>query len=478
MRRLLILLVPFLCLPTFAAETVVSFDHLLPGPGQTIHNTSVSVGPATFINSYNPDWGSWAGFAFSTVSNTVDGSWMNQYAAAQAHSNAYAVGYDNGGWDPPPALLFDIPAAPQSVRLNNTTYAALTMRNGSDYNDPFSAGDFLVVTLTAYDLDGQVMATHDHFLADFTGTNVAIQTNWHQLDLSVFGDSVASVIGTVEASDSGAPTYFALADFTYAYSDGSDGIAATDPAILCWANGWTDYAPGAHVDLQWQTPDNALGSAQGDLGGDGATNGIVSLGDNGSIVLTFPVPIADGPGPDFAIFENAFADTFLELAHVDVSSDGTTFVRFPSHCLETNWIDTYGETNASDPTAYGGLAGKHTQGFGTPFDLRCLADADNLDTRRVTHVRIVDILGDGATLDAYGNPIYDPTPTWGSGGFDLDAVGVLNANLDISTDPVAAPALPGFTTGLEHSHTLTDADWTDVETRALPGFYRYRLVKE
>lgn len=479
MRRFLVLLVLFFCFSSFAAETVVSFDALFFGPGQSIHDTSFSTNAATFHNTYNPEWGSWSGFAFSTVSNTVDGSCNNQYAAAQAHSNAYAVAYDSGGWDPPPALLFDIPAAPKSARLNNTTYAAFAMRDGSRFNEPFSTGDFLVVKLIAYDLDGRAIATNVHFLADFTGTNAFIQTNWTRLDLSAFGDGVASIIGTAEASDSGVPTYFALADFTYAYSDGSDGIVATNPAILCWADGWSDYRPGPNVELQWQTPSNATGAAKGALGGLGSTNGIVSLGDSGSIVLTFPVPISDRPGPDFAVFENAFDDTFLELAHVEVSSDGTNYVRFPNHCLETNLIDTYGLTRATDPTAYGGLAGKHTQGFGTPFDLRCLAGATHLDTRRVTHVKIVDILGDGTARDSYGNPIYDPTPTWGSGGFDLDAVGVLNANLDISADSAAlAPALPGFTTVLEHKAHLTDADWTRVESRALPGFYRYRLDKK
>jgi len=56
----------------------------------------------------------------------------------------------------------------------------------------------------------------------------------------------------------------------------------------------------------------------------------------------------------------------------------------------------------------------------------------------VRYVRIVDILGDGSVLDSYpgSSPacppcngphhIYDPTPTVDSGGFDLDAVGVMH----------------------------------------------------
>ena len=481
------LLVLFLGLPAFAAPTVVSFDPLLPGPGQNIHDTSVSVAAATFLNTY-VDWGggfeSWGGFAFSTVSNLTDGSYLNQYAAAQARSNAYAVGYD-GGWDPPPEIAFDLPAAPQSARINNTTYAALSIRNGNPPARAFANGDFFVLTLTARNVEGAIVAATNHYLADFRNGKTFIQTNWATLDLAWMPPEVVSLVGTVTTTDMGAwgantPTYFALADFTYAYSDGADGIASTNPAILCWADGWTGYVSGTNVEAKWQTPANALGAATGDLGGLGATNGVVSLGDEGRLTLTFPVPIADGPGPDFAVFENAFADTFLELAYVEVSSDGTNFVRFPSHCLETNWIDTYVATNASDPTAYGGLAGKHVQGVGTPFDLRALAGEENLDVRRVTHVRIVDVLGNGTDPDSYGNAIFDPTPTWGSGGFDLDAVGVLNAQIEISTDPAApAPVLPGYATVLEYTPTLFPPAWRTnaVPAQGAPGFFRWKLVK-
>ena len=44
-------------------------------------------------------------------------------------------------------------------------------------------------------------------------------------------------------------------------------------------------------------PDNALGKP-------GSSSDVVSLGDGGSAVLTFAHPITNGPGPDFAVFEN------------------------------------------------------------------------------------------------------------------------------------------------------------------------------
>ena len=472
------LLVPFLGLAASAAQTTVSFDRLGLLSGQCANNASFATNAATFRNV---DYGySWAGFAFSAVSNVVANSYTNQYAAAQGFPRTYAVGYHDYYNDVAPEIAFALPVAPKSVRLNNTTYAALTIRDGDDYgySQPFGSNDTFILTLTAYDRDGKAVAATNHTLADYRDGKTFVQTNWSTLDLAGMPPTVAALVGTLATTDVGfygpnTPTYFALADFTYAYSDGSDGIAATNPAILCWADGWTNYLPGPVLSNQFLNATNALGPADAGTNGLGSL-AVTGLGDDGQITLTFPVPIADGPGPDFAVFENAFADCYLELAYVEVSSDGTNFVRFPNHGLATEPIVDF-----TDPADYGGLAGKHVQGVGTPFDLRWLADTSGLDVRRVTHVKIVDVKGDGSNRDSFGNPLYDPMPPWGPGDFDLDAVGVLNANLDISADPAATPpAVPDYDTILEYKAALDAPEWTtNAPPQGTPGFFRYRLVK-
>lgn len=486
-RSFLRLMLLLFTLPAPAAQTTVSFDSLLPGPGLVINDSSVQVVAAAFLNSNYESWGYffWAGFAFSTIRNTVSGDWTNQYAAAETLTNAYAVGYHSTFDGVAPEIAFDIPAAPRSLRINNTTYAALAIRDGNAPARAFTNGDTFVVTLTATDPDGIVLAATNHYLADFRDGAAFIQTNWSELDLAWMPANAVSIIGTLETTDVGeygpnTPMYFALADFTYAYGGTDSGIASTNPALLCWADGVADYAPGPNVSNQFTTATNALGAAHGYLGGLGATNGVVSLGDNGQITLTFPVPITDGPGPDFAVFENAFTEDFLEFAFVEVSSDGTNFVRFPCHTLSTNPVDAYAGTGWTEADAIGGLAGKHLQGTGTPFDLRALPAAPNLDTRRITQLRLIDIPGDGSVTDNYGNAIYDPFPTIGSGGFDLDAVGVLNPLVEIDPDPAApAPALPGYTTVLEYKAALNDPAWsTHPPARGTPGFFRYKLMKE
>tara|TARA_B110000037_G_scaffold25005_1_gene29107 strand:+ start:304 stop:1311 length:1008 start_codon:yes stop_codon:yes gene_type:complete len=158
-------------------------------------------------------------------------------------------------------------------------------------------------------------------------------------------------------------------------------------------------------------------------------NGIVSLGDAGDAILSFDRFIENGHGWDFAIFENAFSDTFLELGFVEVSSNGTDFYRFPATSLtqDTFQIDAFGSVN---PSEINNLAGKYRANYGTPFDLEELINEPNLDVNSISHVKIIDVVGSIDSIycnyDQYLNKINDPFPTpFPSSGFDLDAVGVI-----------------------------------------------------
>jgi len=158
---------------------------------------------------------------------------------------------------------------------------------------------------------------------------------------------------------------------------------------------------------------------------------VISLGDSGLITLSFPHRIQNRVGPDFAVFENSFNSTYLELAIVEVSSDGEHFVRFPSVSL-TPSIVQLGNDAIMDASKIENLAGKYKGGFGTPFDLELLKDSSNLDLQNIKFVRLIDVVGSinpiYGTRDSQGNLINDPFPTpFPSSGFDLDAVGVINS---------------------------------------------------
>ncbi|WP_413160630.1 hypothetical protein ACL6C3_19160 [Capilliphycus salinus ALCB114379] len=241
---------------------------------------------------------------------------------------------------------------------------------------------------------------------------------------------------------------------------GSDGEGlvtqnnSINPIFVGWATEFIDYQPTPGVEERWLTPEKTLGPVTA------AFDGIASLGEltaeqiaagvsPGQITLTFDKPIVNKAGADFAVFENGigFAETgnlFAELAYVEVSSNGTDFLRFPSISLTQNPLEPFGQLDA---TQVYNLAGKHVNNgvvisdeefvqssWGTPFDLDVLTDSlatfsGEIDLNNINYVRIVDIPGNGAFLDSQGNPIYDPwqTPIPGSGGFDLEAIGVIHA---------------------------------------------------
>ncbi len=209
--------------------------------------------------------------------------------------------------------------------------------------------------------------------------------------------------------------------------EGSTAIAADSSLIKSWANqveiirGYQNIADTASGFASYGSPNDATGAAD---------NKVVSLGDGGIAIYTLDEPINNVSGYDFAVFENSFSDEFLELAFVEVSSDGETYVRFPaiSNTPTETQVDGFGVVDA---TKIHNFAGKYRALFGTPFDLSDLKDSTNVDINHITHIKIIDVVGtinpEYATYDSNGNIVNDPYPTsFYSSGYDLDALAILN----------------------------------------------------
>jgi hypothetical protein len=234
---------------------------------------------------------------------------------------------------------------------------------------------------------------------------------------------------------------------------GTSAISKDDASILSWAvecrvkRGYQDISD----------PSAGLASA-GDSTmacGKALDNGIVSLGDGGAATCTFRLPIKNKPGYDFAVFENSFSDSYLELAFVEVSSDGVNFYRFPSHSLTDTVLQT-GPFDSTNCRKINNLAGKYRGGYGTPFDLEEMKNIPALNVDAIMHIRVVDVVGSVnnqyATRDSHGNKVNDPWPTkFASSGFDLDAIAVMHENevMDVSEiserteSPYPVPATRG-----------------------------------
>jgi len=213
---------------------------------------------------------------------------------------------------------------------------------------------------------------------------------------------------------------------------GSTAISGSNSVFVGWATGCAvqrGFMNIADTSLGYATAgDSSLAIGTAD-------DYTVSLGDSGVAVLTFASPIYDGPGPDFAVFENGFTNpandsqAFLELGFVEVSSDGINYVRFPAMSLTQDSVQV-ANGNYLYANNLNNLAGKYLALYGTPFDLQELADSSKVDISNITHVRVVDVIGSihgHSSYDIAGRIINDPYPTpFPTCGFDLDAVGVIN----------------------------------------------------
>lgn len=468
-----------------------------------------------FATNYNADWGSWDGFAYSNIADANTEGFEAQYNAitgsGQGPSLTYAVAYV--GWEQPPTITFNSAQPLTGLYVTNNSYAYYSLLVGSLYSKQFGGPsghdeDWLKLTITGKDLAGEITGTVEFYLADFRFEDNSLDyilDAWTFVDLSSLGE-VAALEFAMSSSDTGdfgmnTPAYFCLdtlitslpqARGTYTeagisgYVDSvtlqdsgpQEANAIINPIFRGWATGVVDYQPADGVDAMWADPNQALGPATGN------NFDIVSLGEldtdqiasgmaPGRITLTFADPcdpndegiVYNGLGYDFVVFENGLISEFTtangsmkgqmqaELAYVEVSSNGTDFVRFPSVSLTPELVGAYGTIDIAD--VYN-LAGKHPNAggncFGTPFDLDELAGRPEVvearvDINDIRYVRLVDVPGTGDFCDEatahvvpgtepeslnypQNHPVYDAWPTWGSGGFDLEAVGLLYEQQD------------------------------------------------
>lgn len=214
---------------------------------------------------------------------------------------------------------------------------------------------------------------------------------------------------------------------------GTTAMHADSSAFIAWATGCT-VEPGP---MNIANPSLGMAGAgypaENAIGVPGGTYGVACLGDGGYATLTFASPICNQPGPDFAVFENGFksgTQWFLEIAFVEVSSDGENFFRFPA-ITAVQYETQLGGFATMDPAYIHNFAGKYGAFYGTPFELDEIPNDPLLDKNNITHVRVVDVVGcidpEYCTYDSQGHPVNDPWPTpFASSGFDLDAVGVIH----------------------------------------------------
>ena len=177
-------------------------------------------GQAYFYNSYNENWGTWTGFAYSRKTDSTTAGWTNQYSAITAsghNSEAYGVSYGVS------SLKFDTVLNVQSIFVTNSTYAYLSMRDGDMFTDAFGGDsgdeeDWFKLTIKGYN-NGSLTDSVEFYLADFRFSDNSqdyIINQWTEVNLTSLG-AVDSLNFSLSSSDVGSwgmntPAYFCIDD--------------------------------------------------------------------------------------------------------------------------------------------------------------------------------------------------------------------------------------------------------------------------
>lgn len=190
---------------------------------------SFTVTDMKFENQYNPEWKTWDGFCYSQKNDFTTAGYENEYSVVDPanKNNKYAIFYPSFGNDVfasfPSGEEFTI----QSIDLCNSTYAALSMKNGDSYCKKFGGmsgadPDWFKVTINGYNTNGVKVSSMDVYLADFRSNDSSkdyILTKWTTFDLTSLG-KVNKLSFIFSSTDNGAygvntPTYLCLDNIKY-----------------------------------------------------------------------------------------------------------------------------------------------------------------------------------------------------------------------------------------------------------------------
>jgi hypothetical protein len=198
-------------------------------PGQSV-STPWTAGGVAFSNTFgidnyggfDYDW--WEGFSYSNVVDTTDPAFGNQYASYPGggyQSSTYAIPHTEYN-EYQPAVTLPVPTTVSGFRIANTTYAALTMRDGDQYgfSAPLPPGGWFATTAIGM-LGITTTGSTTFYLADLRGGSPpGILATWEWFDLSSLG-TVDRIEFAFSGSDMSAfglntPRYFAMDDLTVA----------------------------------------------------------------------------------------------------------------------------------------------------------------------------------------------------------------------------------------------------------------------
>jgi len=208
---------------------------------------------ASFNNEFSDFGGGccWQGWAYSQTTDATTPGFGNQYSAIAGSgalgSATYGVAFTggaSGGQAPVSRITFDQEVSLLGAALTNTTFAALSMRDGDSFAKKFGGAsgddpDFFTLTITGRDTLGLATGSVLFDLADFRFADNALDyilSDWAFVDLTGLG-SVAALEFELDSSDQSfgflnTPSYFALDNLMFVPEPGSAALLALGLALL------------------------------------------------------------------------------------------------------------------------------------------------------------------------------------------------------------------------------------------------------
>jgi hypothetical protein len=216
----ILFLLPFTFIPVIPANASTATFEDLSLASESYWNGSDGTGGFSsngifFNNNYDPNYLSWAGFAYSNRTNTIINDWGNsQYNAitgggAEGSKN-YCVGYYNVFPTFLPTVTFPDEEEVVGAYFTNTNYAYYSMLNGDAFAKKFEQGDWFKLTITGRDAQGAITRTIDVYLAE----DANIVNTWKWKDLGSLG-RIKSLEFSLSSTDNGpwgmnTPAYFCM----------------------------------------------------------------------------------------------------------------------------------------------------------------------------------------------------------------------------------------------------------------------------
>lgn len=207
---------PFIVAEASIEDMALGADDFYNGSDETGNFVS---GGFTFLNDYNTEWGSWSGFAASTVTDNETGGWANQYSAIPGSgaigTSAYAVSYGSS------EIHFEKTVI-SGLYITNSAYAYFSMLNGDDYAKKFGGEigtepDWFKLDIHGISEEGDTIGTIEYYLADFRAENSSedyITDDWIWVDLSSLGEITKLRFGLSSSDNSSwgmnTPGYFCI----------------------------------------------------------------------------------------------------------------------------------------------------------------------------------------------------------------------------------------------------------------------------